>query len=115
MSNMGHGGGRYDPSRRQEQAWMDKLDHLFTEEGMVRIVNQHPHDVVGFVETFRQEYATPPRDAFDFVMSLQGTDLWETYMNIDQFLTTEGKRIANMFPTETFRHMLEVFADDLCE
>ena len=112
MSNMGHGGGRYNPARRQEDAWMDKLDHLFTEEGMVRILNQTPYDIVGFVETFRQEYTTPPRGAFDFVMSLQGTYLWETYMNIDQFLTTEGRRIANMFPTETFRHMLEVFAND---
>ena len=109
---MGHGDGGYDPSRRQEQAWMDKLDHLFTEEGMVRILNQHPHDVVGFVETFRQEYTTPPRDAFNFILDLIGTPLEETYMNIDRFLTTEGRRIANMFPTETFRHMLEVFAND---
>lgn len=112
MSNMGHGGGTYNPARRQEDAWMDKLDHLFTEEGMVRILNQTPYDIVGFVETFRQEYTTPPRGAFDFVMSLQGTYLWETYMHLDQFLTTEGRRIANMFPTETFRHMLEVFAND---
>ena len=109
---MGHGGGRYDPSRRQEQAWFEKINHLFTEEGLIRILNQHPHDVVGLIETFSLERTTPPRDAFDFIISLQGTYLWETYMSIDQFLTTEGRRIANMFPTETFRHMLEVFAND---
>ena len=109
---MGHGDGGYDPSRRLDEAFMDKISSLFTEEGMIRILNQHPYDVVGFIETFRQERTTPPQGAFDFIKSLHGTYLWETYMKIDQFLTTEGRRIANMFPTETFRHMLEVFAND---
>jgi hypothetical protein len=100
---------------RHDEALMDKMCNHVTPEGMTRVLKLDAMSAVGFIETFQQEYATPPRDAFDFLMSLQGTDLWETYMGIDQFLTTEGKRIANMFPTETFRHMLEVFADDLCQ
>lgn len=100
---------------RHDEALMDKMCNHVTPEGMTRVLKLDAMSVVGFIETFAQDYTIPPRGAFDFIMSLRDTHLWETYMNIDQFLTTEGRRIANRFPTEIFRHMLEVFADDLCE
>jgi len=121
MSNMGHGGGRYDPSRRLDEAFMDKMTNFFTEEGWVHFLDMlHPHNQMIICRAFVMTSPTNRTYSQRRSNRLDITRMWARMAKIPEamsaseklsdYLTIEGIRIANLLEPHLFEQLVYAFA-----